>query len=142
MIRVLSAILATLTLNSAFSQEFKPSGPGQAGDHVLVVAATSPHHTLDSYLAAARAKPNTMTVGTGTTLGKVGVELLKERTGAPVSLVPYRASIFPANDLRDGFLDSALLHASVAAPLVASGVLREIAVVNLENTADPAKSAL
>ena len=61
---------------------------------VFVVGASSPFHTLDDMLKAAREKPGTLNVGTinvGSTQN-LAAELFKSRSGANVVIVPFRST--------------------------------------------------
>lgn len=97
---------------------------------VLVVKADSPYKTLQDVLAAAKAKPKTVSsasAGNGTSQ-HMTLELLGFRTGTQFVHVPYKGSGPAIQDVIGGQVDMMFDTTVVAGPHIQSGKLRAIAV--------------
>ena len=104
---------------------------------VYVVPAASPWHSLDQALAAAapdRPLPFA-SCGNGTPQHLAG-EMLARATGAPLQHVPYKGCGPALTDVTAGQVGMGVVTASSAAPLIAAGKLRALAVTS------PARSPL
>jgi tripartite-type tricarboxylate transporter receptor subunit TctC len=98
---------------------------------VLVVNAASPYRTLQDYLAAALRNQPPVTygsMGTGSSLHIFGAMLAKD-AAANLVHVPYKGEAPALNDLLGGHVDSCFASVASAAPLIAGGRLRPLAVV-------------
>ncbi|WP_454673041.1 tripartite tricarboxylate transporter substrate binding protein [Achromobacter pestifer] len=104
---------------------------------VFVVPAASPLHTLDDALAAAQpGKPLPFaSCGNGTPQHLAG-EMLARATGAILQHVPYKGCGPALTDVTAGQVGMGVVTASSAAPLIAAGKLRALAVTS------PARSPL
>jgi len=94
------------------------------------VPAASPIRDIAGLVAAARARPGQLTygsAGTGTSLHLCGA-LFAARAGIDLLHVPYRGSAPAVTDLVSGRIDMMFDSATSAAPHVASGRLRPLAV--------------
>lgn len=97
---------------------------------VLVVKADSPYKTLQDVLAAAKAKPKTVSsasAGNGTSQ-HMTLELLAFRTGTQFVHVPYKGSGPAIQDVIGGQVDMMFDTTVVAGPHIQSGKVRAIAV--------------
>jgi len=97
---------------------------------VLVVKADSPYKTLQDVLAAAKAKPKTISsasAGNGTSQ-HMTLELLSFRTGTQFVHVPYKGSGPAIQDVMGGQVDMMFDTTVVAGPHIQSGKVRAIAV--------------
>jgi len=97
---------------------------------VLIVRKDSPFKTLQDVLAAARAKPGTISsasAGNGTSQ-HMTLELLAYKTGTKFVHVPYKGSGPAIQDLIGGQVDMMFDTTVVAGPYIQSGTLRAIAV--------------
>jgi tripartite-type tricarboxylate transporter receptor subunit TctC len=97
---------------------------------VLVVKADSPYKTLQDVLAAAKAKPKTISsasAGNGTSQ-HMTLELLGFKTGTQFVHVPYKGSGPAIQDVIGGQVDMMFDTTVVAGPHIQSGKLRAIAV--------------
>jgi tripartite-type tricarboxylate transporter receptor subunit TctC len=104
---------------------------------VYVVPAVSPWRSLDDALAAAtpdRPLPFA-SCGNGTPQHLAG-EMLSRATGAPLQHVPYKGCGPALTDVTAGQVGMGVVTASSAAPLIAAGKLRALAVTS------PARSPL
>lgn len=97
---------------------------------IAVVPAASRFDTMASLVAAAKAAPGTLTYlnpGAGTSI-HLNMELLRQRTGATLTSVPYRGLPPGIPDLLEGRLDLALLSVPLCLQHVKAGRLRALAV--------------
>lgn len=99
---------------------------------VIAVKADFPARTLAEFIAAARARPNTLNIGTqgNATAGHLGLAMFARRAGIEVQHVPYRGGADAARDLAAGNLDGVFITALSAGPIVDSGRARFIAVAS------------
>ena len=99
---------------------------------VLVVHPALPVHSLADYIAAARARPGTLTYGTpgnGTSMHLTGV-MFDQAAGTQTTHVPYRGSAMALNDLVGGTLASMWGDLLVVLPQIRAGAVRAIAVTS------------
>ncbi|MCZ8392515.1 tripartite tricarboxylate transporter substrate binding protein [Achromobacter xylosoxidans] len=98
---------------------------------VFVVPAASPLRTLDDALNAARPEHPLpfASCGNGTPQHLAG-EMLARATGAPLQQVPYKGCGPALTDVMSGQVGMGVVTASSAAPLIAAGRLRALAVTS------------
>lgn len=99
---------------------------------VLVVAQNSPYKTLQEVLAAATAKPKTISsasAGSGTSQ-HLALELLGFKSGTQFIHVPYKGSGPAIQDVIGGQVDMMFDTTVVAGPHIQSGKLRALAVTS------------
>ena len=104
---------------------------------VLVVAANSPHKTLQDVLNAAKAKQgglSSASAGTGTSQ-HLALELLSFKSGVKFTHIPYKGSGPAIQDVIGGQVDMMFDTTVVAAPHIQSGKLRAIAVTSAKRLA-------
>ena len=97
---------------------------------VLVVAQDSPFRTLADVLAAAKAKPDSLTFaspGSGTVAHLSG-EILQAAAGVKFSHIPYKGSSQALQDLIGGRIDIFMSSVPTALSQIKGGKLRAIAV--------------
>ncbi|HEY1226471.1 MAG TPA: tripartite tricarboxylate transporter substrate binding protein, partial [Ramlibacter sp.] len=96
----------------------------------LVVPASSKFRTLQELLAAAKAAPGTLSYGSGGvgSFQHLTFELLKQRTGAHITHIPYRGSAPAYTDLFGGQLHAMIDSLPAVLPHVKSGKARVLAV--------------
>ncbi len=95
---------------------------------VLLVPARSPYTSLDQLIAAARARPGSISYGSagvGNTTHLVGA-LFEKNVGLSLLHVPYKGS--PINDLIAGQIDMVFWGSSAAAQFVHAGQLKALAI--------------
>lgn len=99
---------------------------------VLVVGQNSPYKTLQDVLAAARAKPKTISsasAGSGTSQ-HLALELLGFKSGTQFIHVPYKGSGPAIQDVIGGQVDMMFDTTVVAGPHIQSGKVRALAVTS------------
>lgn len=95
---------------------------------LLLVPPNSPYKTLEQLLAAARAKPGTLSYGSagiGNTTHLVGA-LFARAADVKLIHVPYKTS--PMNDLMGGYIDMLFWGSGFATPIVKQGKARALAL--------------
>ncbi len=100
------------------------------GPNVLVVRAQSPYKTVADVLAVARTQPNKITYasqGNGTSAHLAG-EMFSNLAKVKMTHVPYRGAGPAMTDLLGGQVDVMFATAAAAAPQIASGKMRGLAV--------------
>jgi tripartite-type tricarboxylate transporter receptor subunit TctC len=99
---------------------------------VLVVGQNSPYKTLQEVVAAAKAKPKTLSsasAGNGTSQ-HLALELLGFKSGAQFIHVPYKGSGPAIQDVIGGQVDMMFDTTVVAGPHIQSGKVRALAVTS------------
>ena len=97
--------------------------------NVVATLPDRPFKTLADVIAAAKAKPDSVTygsIGSGS-LGHLTMVLLSQRAGVRMVHVPYRGGGPLMNDALAGHIDLAIASAALITPQVASGRLRGLA---------------
>lgn len=97
---------------------------------VLVVKADGPYRSLADLVAAAKAKPGTLTMasaGNGT-VGHLTGELFGQQAGIKANHIPYKGAGPAANDLLGGQVDYYFATPQTVAAFVKAGKLRALAV--------------
>ena len=111
-------------------KDFAPVAQGTVYQYVLVTLASSPIHTLDDLVKAARAKPGALSYGsTGVGGGNhLAGELLALRTGTTMTHVPYKGSAAALADLLGGQISFMFDTVITSVPQIRAGRLRAFAV--------------
>ncbi len=110
-------------------KDFEPicylvSSPG-----VFVVNSNSPYKSLDDLIAAARARPGELSVGSAGpgTAQQIGIEMLKKAAGINLTYVPYQGGAPAINDLLGGHVTAVFAEYAPLASHLKAGTLRAIA---------------
>jgi tripartite-type tricarboxylate transporter receptor subunit TctC len=92
-----------------------------------------PARTLADFIAAAKARPGTITVGTqgNATAGHLGLAAFARAAGIEVIHVPYRGGAAAAQDLASGAIDAVFTTLVSAGPVVDGGRARFLGVGTL-----------
>jgi tripartite-type tricarboxylate transporter receptor subunit TctC len=100
--------------------------------HAIVVAANSPYLTLQDLIAASRANPGRVNLGSvsvGTAL-HLSLELLRSMGGMPAEIVTYRATGELLNATATGDVQAAMEVAATTLGHISGGRLRALAVTS------------
>jgi tripartite-type tricarboxylate transporter receptor subunit TctC len=100
---------------------------------VAVVSAKSPYRTLGDLIAAAKAKPGTVTIahtGNGT-VGHLAGEVFARQAGIKVLIVPYKGAAQVVTDILGGQVDVLFGNPLAVMPMASAGLLHPIAVTSL-----------
>jgi len=110
-----------------------------AGANIICLAVNSdlPVKTVPELLAYAREHPGALKYGTPGVASPhhLSGELLALKTGVKIVHVPYRGGAPAGNDLVGGHINMAFLSLSTAVPLVATGKIRIVALVEKDRYA-------
>lgn len=96
--------------------------------NILAANPSRPYRTISDIIAAAKAKPDTVTfasIGTGS-LGHLSMVLLGKRAGVRWTHVPYRGGGPAMNDAIAGHVDLIIASAALVTPQVKAGTVRGI----------------
>jgi tripartite-type tricarboxylate transporter receptor subunit TctC len=111
-----------------YVRDFIPVTGVLRGSLMIVVAANSPAKTIADLTAMARKKPGELTFGWGASAVRVAVELYRQMASLEFVSVPYKTNAQAVVDLIGGRLDFMSLDALTAAPHIAAGRMRALAV--------------
>ena len=117
-------------------KDLEPIALVGSGPIAIVVRGDSPYKTLGDLVAAAKAKPGTLTMatpGNGTVSHLAGVRLQK-LTGTKFVHVPYKGAAGAVPDLLGGNVDFFLSSVPTVQGQVAGGKLRAIAVTSAKRS--------
>ncbi|MDH4189209.1 MAG: tripartite tricarboxylate transporter substrate binding protein [Betaproteobacteria bacterium] len=111
-------------------RDFAPVAQGTVYQYVLVTLASSPIHSLDDLVRAARAKPGALSYGsTGIGGGNhLSGELLALATHTTLTHVPYKGSAAALADLLGGQISFMFDTVITSVPQIRAGKLRAFAV--------------
>lgn len=117
-------------------EEFDPITEAVRANFVLVIPADSPYNTLKEFIAAAKGNTdrfNIATFGAGTP-GHFGAEMLAEAGGFKIEPVHYRSTGDAVAAIISGQVQGAFVTTAMAAPQLAGGKMRALAITGTERT--------
>jgi len=118
-------------------RDFRPIGLLGSSPNVLLVAASSPYKTLAALLAAARAKPGSLSygmAGIGTSTHLAG-ELLKYMAKVDIIAVSYKGGAPVINDLLGGHIPLSFNNIPESIGQIKDGTLRPLGVTSATRSA-------
>jgi tripartite-type tricarboxylate transporter receptor subunit TctC len=119
--------------NAAFdpAKDFAPITNAGANIICLAVNNALPVKSVAELIAYARANPGMLSFGSSGTASPhhLSGELLRQMTGIDILHVPYKGGGAAANDLLGGHIGMAFLSLSSAVPLLTTGKIKILAVV-------------
>jgi len=124
-------VVSTLLLNNLpydVQKDFAPVTMIARGPMVLCAHPSRPYRTLPELVAAAKARPATLTYGT-TGIGSNGhltMAALCQLTGTKMVHVPYRGAAPVLNDGTAGHVDMVISSSATMAPQIESGQLHPV----------------
>jgi tripartite-type tricarboxylate transporter receptor subunit TctC len=132
------AINPTMYQNLSFNPQADLTPISMSGSilNVLVVPADRPWRSVQELVAAAKARPDTVTYGSSGVggAGHLAGALLDQMAGIRTVHVPYRGGGPLMTDLVGGKVDFAFSTAPTAIPQIEAGKLRALAVPTLRRT--------
>ena len=119
-------------------EDLAPVANLAAFGNVLVVGANSPYKTFQDILAAARAKPGTLTIGSSGTGGITHLTAEKLMAAADIKLlhVPYKGSGPATTDAAGGHVDMVFTGLPSVLELLRAGKLRALALAMAQRVSD------
>ncbi len=117
-----------------YAQSFVPVTQISSFPQVIAVKQDFPARNLAEFIAVARARPGTISVGTPPAAGMAHLALAAFEQKAGIRLVhaPYRGGADAARDIMAGSIDAVLITSSSIRPPVQAGRARILAVTSLE----------
>ena len=108
----------------------------EKGPLVLCVSTKSHYKTVNDIIAAAKAKPGTLTFSSGGIGGShhLSGELFKQSTGIDMIHVPYKSGSAATTDLLAGNVDMMFEHMYSALPNIQGGKVRPIAITSVKRS--------
>jgi tripartite-type tricarboxylate transporter receptor subunit TctC len=130
------ALLRGLTFD--YATAFLPISQVCTFPQVVAVKADFAARDIAAFIAMAKARPNTINMGTqgNATAGHLGLARFAREAGIEVQHVPYRGGADAARDLAAGTLDGVFITALSARPVVESGRARFLAVASAQRLAN------
>jgi tripartite-type tricarboxylate transporter receptor subunit TctC len=117
-------------------KDFAPVGLIARSFNIVVVNSASPVKSIADLIAAAKTDPDKLTYGTygtGTSAHLAG-ELFKSMAKVNLTMVPYKGAAPAITDLLGGRIGVMFTTVASAAPLIAGGQLRALAVTSAERS--------
>jgi tripartite-type tricarboxylate transporter receptor subunit TctC len=110
-------------------RDFAPVQLVGTAPYLLSTPASRPFKTLADIIAAAKSKPDTVTVSNPSagTVGHLAAVMLADRAGIKLVHVPYRGAGPQMTDLLAGHVDLAMASTATTLPHLQSGMIRLIA---------------
>lgn len=119
-------------LSFDYRTAFVPVTMAVRAPQALLVRHDFPAQTLEEFLAAARARPGTLSIGTPPSgaMGHLAAALLQQRANVQLLHTPYRGGADAARDVMGGQIDAVLITTSTARGTLATGKTRMLAVTS------------
>jgi tripartite-type tricarboxylate transporter receptor subunit TctC len=116
------------------SKAFEPVALMANSPQVLAVNTASPHHSLNDWLDAARAKPDSISLASlgPATTQHMASAALQSATGVALIYVPFSGGALAVNAVLGGHVDSVLGNLAEIAPHIEAGRLRPLAVCSAQ----------
>jgi tripartite-type tricarboxylate transporter receptor subunit TctC len=102
---------------------------------LVAVAANSPYRTLQELIAAARARPESISFASASSSQQVASEMLASMAGVKMLNVPYRSSPNAVQDLIAGRVNLFIADQAVILPGVQGGQLRVLGITTRTRSA-------
>ena len=113
-------------------KDVTPIAGASVTNWVLMVKASSPVRTLAEFVAYAKKKPGSVSIGYSTTTVQVQIATLSKMAGIDLLAVPYKGTPATITDVLGGSLDATLVDPGQAMAQVKGGRLRALAVSSLK----------
>ena len=110
-------------------RDFEPLGILARVPFVLVVNPAVPANTLQELIAYARANPDALNYGSGSSVFMLATELLKSLTGISMRNIPYNGLPPVANAILGGEVQVGIVGMTVSVPQVKAGKMRALALM-------------
>jgi tripartite-type tricarboxylate transporter receptor subunit TctC len=116
----------------SMDKDFVPVALTAVGANILVVNANSPYKTLNDILAAARAKPGTISFGTSGpgSMAHLGGEMIMRQAKVKLNGINYKGGGQAVNDLLAGHIDLMVSDPLPVSQFIKTNKLRPIAITS------------
>ncbi|WP_459616139.1 tripartite tricarboxylate transporter substrate binding protein [Bordetella sp. 2513F-2] len=124
-------IIPHLGLTKTTYQQFTPIIQLNADPSAITVRADSPYDTIEAFLDAARAKPETMQVGNAGigSIWHLAAAALEDKTGARFNHIPFNGGNPAVLALLGGHIDAVAVSPAEVVQYVQAGKLKTLAVM-------------
>lgn len=106
-----------------------------SGGPMIAVPAASPYQTIGDLIEAAKASPDSITMGGGPPAYAIPMALLAAETGAKFKTVPFEGDAAMITAVLGQNVDATVTQASGVLPQVTAGTIRVLAVFGAERSA-------
>jgi tripartite-type tricarboxylate transporter receptor subunit TctC len=116
----------------SMDKDFVPVALTATGPNILVVPANSPYKNLNDILAAARAKPGSLSFGTSGpgSMAHLGGEMIMRQARVKMNGINYKGGGLAVNDLLAGHIDMMVADALPVSQHIKANKLRPIAITS------------
>lgn len=116
----------------SIEKDFIPVALTATGPNILVVPANSPYKSLQELLAAARAKPGSISFGTSGpgSMAHLGGEMIMRQAKVRMNGINYKGGGQAVNDLLAGHIDMMVADALPVSQFIKTQKLRPIAITS------------
>jgi tripartite-type tricarboxylate transporter receptor subunit TctC len=120
----------------SMEKDFVPVSLTATGANILVVNANSPYKTLPELLAAARAKPSSVSFGTSGpgSMAHLAAEMIMRQSKVKMNGINYKGGGQAINDLLAGHIDMMVSDALPASQFIKSNRLRPLAITSAQRS--------
>ncbi|WP_258128176.1 tripartite tricarboxylate transporter substrate binding protein [Achromobacter anxifer] len=124
-------IIPHLGLTKTTYEKFTPIIQLNADPSAITVAADSPYNTIEAFLEAARAKPESMQVGNAGigSIWHLAAAALEDKTGAKFNHIPFNGGNPAVLALLGGHIDAVAVSPAEVMQYVKAGKLKPLAVM-------------
>ncbi len=118
------------------AKDFTPVSEAARADFVLVVPASSPHKTVQDFVASAKASKDRLNFATfgAATPGHFGAELFAKSAGFAIEPVHYRSTGDAVSALVSGSVEGGFITTAMASQQVAGGKMRALAATGKQRS--------
>lgn len=113
-------------------KDLTPIAGASVTNWVLMVSASSPVRTLAEFVALAKQKPGSVSIGYSTSTVQVQIATLNRMAGIELLAVPYKGTPATVTDVLSGSLYATLVDPGQAMAQVKGGKLRALGVSSLK----------
>jgi tripartite-type tricarboxylate transporter receptor subunit TctC len=114
------------------AKDLTPIALIERGPLILMVPPNSPFKSVKDIVAAAKAKPGTLSYASGGLGGShhLSAEMFKQIAGLQITHIPYKGGAPAATDLMGGQVDMMFEQMYAASPAIKGGKLRALAITS------------
>lgn len=109
-------------------KDFEPVTLLSRGGQILIVNNNLPVNSVQELITYAKANPNKLSFGSGSSSSRIAGELFKQLTGTDIVNVPYRSNPPAVTDLIGGQIQLMITDMATGLPQVKGGKVKALAV--------------
>jgi tripartite-type tricarboxylate transporter receptor subunit TctC len=104
------------------------------GGQIMIVNLDVPAKSVSEFIALAKAKPGTISFGSGSSSSRVAGEMFQQMAGIELLHVPYKSNPLAVNDLLGGQINMMITDMATGLPQVKGGKVRALGVSTLSRS--------